>query len=168
MADYAKVENGEVVEIGPEPDSWTNPDGSTTSTPEGVGTDPTVLKKAGYLPVEDRYEQGTPGAPQEYGPPTFEVLKTKVVRHFALVDIPPADETEVDGVFAQRLVNLEDRVAQIEMVSQHYKPMIDDWSQAGPLHDMDSRALFGAYQALRGDFLRLQEEVAALQASHPA
>lgn len=161
MPDYAKVVNGEVTEIGPEPESWTNPDGSTTTTPAGVESSPAVLKKAGYLPVEDRYEET--GDNQIHGNPSLEVLKTKVVRTFPAEDLP----TPEPDPLADRVTELDQRLMQVEVITQHYKPIIDDWSQAGPVHEMDARALWGSYQALRGRMSAIEERLAALEGGKP-
>lgn len=162
MPEYAKVLNGEILEIGPEPDSFEIPDtsedaepGDTTwvSTPEGVETDPKLLKRAGYLPVEDVYEKEDPNAetPMQYGEPTLEVLKTKVVRNFALEPIPVAPP--------DRITEIDQRLGELEQTVKHYKPLIDDWSQAGPVNEMDARALYGAYVSLRAEVAALRAEL---------
>lgn len=122
MPDYALVKDGEVVEVGPEPDAWENPDGSTTSTPRGVDTDPKVLAKAGYLPVEDKEADRPDGTIQDGF--DFKVQKSKVVRtpryvelgEGEVADIAPevAERAEREASAQRERSELEQRVAALE------------------------------------------------------
>ena len=110
MPEYALIEDGEVVSVGAEPDSWENPDGTTTSTPLGVETDPKVLAKAGYLPVEDRDVERPDGTIQDGF--DYKVQKSKVIRTPRYVEFDPevAPEQPLDPAVSEMM----DRVAQAE------------------------------------------------------
>ncbi len=87
--DYARVdETGQVLEVGPEPDVFELPDGSTVVTPVGVPTAPEVLAEAGWVPVED----APVGEPEGRGPAgadlVFDAEAGKVIR-FARFELEP-------------------------------------------------------------------------------
>jgi hypothetical protein len=104
MAEYALVENGEVVSVGPEPQSWENPDGSTTTTPEDTDTDPKILKKLGYLPVEDARPDVVPEG-EHLVQGDFTVTKAKVVRNWTTEPmVEPIDPMEEHRRFVDEAV----------------------------------------------------------------
>lgn len=113
MPDYAKIVDGEVVEYGPEPDAFTmkNKKGElvSVSTPEGVPTDPSILAKAGYLPIEVVEPEYDP-ATQYLGEPVFKVQKTKVISKRRVVDRIPEPLTPVE-------IRVEDMAQQIMQLS---------------------------------------------------
>jgi hypothetical protein len=80
---HARVVDGEVVESGPLPISWTWPDGSTTSDLDRLG--PEDHARAGWYPVTE--ERPTPGTGQTWGDPVFTVGAGTVTAVYPLVGV---------------------------------------------------------------------------------
>lgn len=107
---WAKVEDGQIISIGPRPDSWENPNKTTTTASPDTEVSAKTLAKAGYFPVVTSIPEPLD---TEY-PTTLEVVEHQVQKNRVVEVLHHVEQRPTPDALDEWKRNVEERYQTIE------------------------------------------------------
>jgi hypothetical protein len=152
---YAKVKNGQILEVGPIPGFHENDDGTTTSGFNFLGEK--EWRKQGFLPLEDLTEDLKDPETEELSEqPEYTIKSNKVQMRRAIRKRKPV--VSQSHVLRQELDQRHQDMVNLRKDMDHLLKVIDIAPDI-ELNDLDARGLLQVLRAHRQEFLATISEI---------